>query len=151
MSLTRDSYYTDLWSRVIHYLGDNEHIEPNILETFFRKSWLYQLNNESGIVLTDNVITQQIVMRSARLISDALVDILGLSYQPDITVDLEDRWLQKENPEPVLRPEDIDDFRSMSIQSDLTFDNFVVGDCNRESQTAALACAYNPGRYFNPL
>ncbi|MBE6117110.1 MAG: chromosomal replication initiator protein DnaA [Erysipelotrichaceae bacterium] len=151
MSLTRDSYYTDLWSRVINYLGDNEHIEPNILETFFRKSWLYQLNNESGIVLTDNVITQQIVMRSARLISDALVDILGLSYQPDITVDLEDRWLQKENPEPVLRPEDIDDFRSMSIQSDLTFDNFVVGDCNRESQTAALACAYNPGRYFNPL
>ncbi|MBR2596314.1 MAG: chromosomal replication initiator protein DnaA, partial [Solobacterium sp.] len=43
------------------------------------------------------------------------------------------------------------DFASMEIQSDRTFDNFVVGDCNRESQAAALACAYNPGKYFNPL
>ena len=39
----------------------------------------------------------------------------------------------------------------MPIQPDRTFDNFVVGDCNKESQAAALACALNPGRYFNPL
>ena len=39
----------------------------------------------------------------------------------------------------------------MNIQKDRTFDNFVVGDCNRESQAAALACALNPGKFFNPL
>ena len=150
MSLNRDSYYTALWSQVLDYMRDNGHIEPNILETFFRKSWIYSLNDEQGTVLTDSVITQQIVMRSAKLISDALTDILDLQKPVEITVELEDRYLQKQ-PEPALDPEDIDDFRSMPIQTDRTFDNFVVGDCNRESQTAALACAYNPGSYFNPL
>ena len=43
------------------------------------------------------------------------------------------------------------EFASMPIQPDRTFDNFVVGDCNKESQAAALACALNPGRFFNPL
>jgi chromosomal replication initiator protein len=38
----------------------------------------------------------------------------------------------------------------MPIQKDRTFDNFVVGDCNRESRAAALACALYPGK-FNPL
>ena len=47
---------------------------------------------------------------------------------------------------------ELDDyFNSSEIQADKTFENFVVGDCNRESQAAALACAYNPGKYFNPL
>ncbi len=151
MSLNRDSYYTTLWSQVIQNLMANGHIEPNILETFFRKAWIYELNDERGIILTGDVITQQIIGRNTRLVSDALVDILELDHPVDVTVELEGQLTRREEAQPVFNPEDIDDFRSMPIQTDRTFDNFVVGDCNRESQTAALACAYNPGRYFNPL
>ena len=100
MSLNRDSYYTALWSQVLDYLRDNGLIEPNILETFFRKSWIYSLNDEQGTVLTDSVITQQILMRSSKLISDALLDILDLQKPVEINVELEDHYLQKQE-EPV--------------------------------------------------
>ena len=37
------------------------------------------------------------------------------------------------------------------VSPEFTFDNFVVGNSNRQAQLAALGCAYNPGAYFNPL
>ena len=52
--------------------------------------------------------------------------------------------------DPVIQIDE-KEFQSMPIQKERTFDNFVVGDCNRESQAAALACAINPGKFFNPL
>ena len=42
-------------------------------------------------------------------------------------------------------------FMKDKILPQYTFDNFVVGQSNRESHAAALACAYNPGKYYNPL
>ena len=45
--------------------------------------------------------------------------------------------------------EEIDDFDD-HLSAELTFDNFVVGNCNRIAQNAALAVALKPGTY-NPL
>ena len=44
------------------------------------------------------------------------------------------------------------DFKSMPVQADRTFENFVVGPSNKESYMASLAVAMNPGRKtYNPL
>ena len=32
-----------------------------------------------------------------------------------------------------------------------TFDNFIVGPSNKEAHSAALACAYTPGKFYTPL
>jgi chromosomal replication initiator protein len=37
------------------------------------------------------------------------------------------------------------------LNSDLTFEQYVVGPCNRLSHAAALAIGQNPGRAYNPL
>ena len=37
------------------------------------------------------------------------------------------------------------------VLPDFTFDNFVVGSSNKEAHSAALACALNPGKFYNPL
>ena len=37
------------------------------------------------------------------------------------------------------------------LHPDMTFNNFVVGNCNRMAQNAALLVSTNPGKNFNPL
>ena len=37
------------------------------------------------------------------------------------------------------------------LNTNLTFDNFVIGDFNREASQAALLISSNPGKMFNPL
>ncbi|MBR0214288.1 MAG: chromosomal replication initiator protein DnaA, partial [Solobacterium sp.] len=86
------------------------------------------------------------------MLESAFVEILDYDHPVHVEIMQESEFAGYKKPEedsPIILPDD--DFASMEIQSDRTFDNFVVGDCNRESQAAALACAYNPGKYFNPL
>lgn len=41
--------------------------------------------------------------------------------------------------------------KSSSLNSNYTFDNYVVGDSNRFAQTIAMSVAKNPGQAYNPL
>jgi chromosomal replication initiator protein len=151
MSTSRDQYLIEVWKRVIEYLNANRNIEPEIVDTFYKPCSLYELTEEKGIVETPNIVSRQILSSQTDIISDALTDVLALDRR--ITVEVyqhselpsRDAFIQ-ETPQYTE-----DDFASMPIQKDRTFDNFVVGDCNRESQAAALACALHPGKFFNPL
>ena len=147
---TREQYLKDVWDQAIQYLIQNEILESEIINTFYSSCFLKELNDAKAIVIAPNIISKQIVR--ADYIQTALISVLGLTspVQVDIMQESELRTLKFVQETPVHIIDD-SDFSSMPIQSDRTFDNFVVGDCNRESQAAALACAYNPGKYFNPL
>ncbi len=41
--------------------------------------------------------------------------------------------------------------RSAKLNSEFTFDNFVIGPCNQLAHAAAIAAADDPGRQYNPL
>ena len=153
MSHTRDQYYIDLWNRVLEYLLSSRNIEPEIVETFFKETYIYELNEEKVILVSPNIISKQIMIQQEDLISAAFISILDLTHPLIIDICLESELSSKKQTlsfDPIEVAED-DLFQSMPIQKERTFDNFVVGDCNRESQAAALACALNPGKYFNPL
>ena len=53
---------------------------------------------------------------------------------------------KKEEESPAVKPMD-----AMLINPRYTFDNFVVGECNRLAFAAARAVAENPGESYNPL
>jgi chromosomal replication initiator protein len=56
------------------------------------------------------------------------------------------------NTETAVLPEKKAKFFTNSfINPKCTFDNFVVGQCNREASQASLMIASNPGKLFNPL
>ncbi len=42
-------------------------------------------------------------------------------------------------------------YRKMNLNVNCTFDNFVIGDCNKMAQEAAVYVSKNPGRGYNPL
>ena len=147
---TRDQYLEDAWKQALKYLIDNKQLDQDIVNTFYNDCYIHELNTEKAIIIAPNIIAKQILVPD--LIQTALIAVLELDHPITVEViqdkDLKTRQLIQEAPAQVIED---DDFGSMTIQPDRTFENFVVGDCNRESQAAALACAYNPGKYFNPL
>lgn len=150
MSNSKDLYLNEVWNKTKTFLKSNGQVDSEIITNFYELCSLYELTDEKAIILAGNVIAKQVIQSQSDLIINAFTDVLDL--KKPILMDV---YQQAELPSqrilttPVAYHEK--DFRSMPIQKDRTFDNFVVGDCNRESQAASLACALNPGKFFNPL
>lgn len=152
MELTRDQYLIDVWNQTLDYLETNRKVEPEIINTFYRKAALMELNDQKAILVVSNVIEKQVISQENEVICATIIELLSLNHPLLLDILQESEYRKQVEIAPIsfdLSHES--EFFSMPIQTDRTFENFVVGDCNRESQAAALACAYNPGKYFNPL
>lgn len=151
MNQSRDQYLKEIWNRILQYLHDNRNIEPEIVDNFYVPCSLYALTDEKAVIVAPNIVSKSIIQSQSELINHALIDILDLQNQP--IVEIYQKSELPAAPEVITKVPQYNenDFQSMPIQKDRTFENFVVGDCNRESQAAALACALNPGKFFNPL
>ena len=151
MSINKEQYLNDVWDSIIQYLLNNRNVEPDIINNFLAPCYIYNLTETKVMIAAKNSIIKQVVTNLVTEISNAFIDVLELDHTIVIEV-----YMEKELPSlntPSLPSAVINDrdFESMPIQKDRTFENFIVGDCNRESQTAALACAMKPGKFFNPL
>ena len=152
MTHTKDQFLAEAWNRILEYLLANGKVDPTVMETFYRTSYIEELNDKKAVIVTENIIARQVMSQNADMVSAA---IAALNYS-DGLIPVE--FIQESELESLLKTKTIDpviemddEFQSMPINPEHTFEQFVVGDCNRESHAAALACAVNPGQYFNPL
>ena len=149
MPFTKDQYLSEVWNQVIQYFYTNKTIEPEVIENFYKPCNIFSLTEDKVIISVPNIIHKQVLKEQIEMIGDAMVHILGFDHSIAVEIAQESDLKNRSVTAPVIVRDD--EFHSMPIQKDRTFDNFVVGDCNRESQAAALACALNPGKFFNPL
>lgn len=150
MSYSKDQYYLDTWKRVIEYMQTNLNMDPTIINTYYEPCSLYQFTDDKAIIEVPNIVTKLVIQGQTDVLSSVFFDALQLDKPVKIEVYEKNELPSKQI---ILNPIHLNDtdFQSMPIQKERTFDNFIVGDCNRESQAAALACAINPGKFFNPL
>lgn len=152
MTIGKDQYLTDLWKKVYEYLQLNCNIDAALIDNFYKPCELYNVEHDVATILAPSVVSKQILQQESEIISNAFTDIL----EADTPIRAE-IYQKRDLPELINRETsslsgfDISEFSSMPIQKDKTFANFIVGDCNRESHAAALACAAKPGQFFNPL
>ena len=149
MPFTKDQYLSEVWNQVIQYFYTNKTIEPEVIENFYKPCNIFSLTEDKVIISVPNIIHKQVLKEQIEMIGDAMVHILGFDHSIAVEIAQESDLKNRSVTAPVIVRDD--EFHSMPIQKDRTFDNFVVGDCNRESHAAALACALNPGKFFNPL
>ncbi len=151
MSQNKDQYLNDIWHKILTYLRDNRIFDDGIITNFYEPCSLYSFTDDKAIIVTSNIIAKQIIQSQSEQLKSIFFEVFGLEMPFLIEV-----WQPNELPAQTTTVSkkiqiNEDDFKSMPIQKDRTFDNFVVGDCNRESQAAAMACAITPGGFFNPL
>ncbi|MBR3356297.1 MAG: chromosomal replication initiator protein DnaA [Solobacterium sp.] len=150
MTTGKNEYLKKTWNDVLTYLRTGGNIDLELINSLYEPCSVYDFTDEKVILLAPNVISKQIMMSEADLIESAFIETQSLDHPITLEIYTQNE-LPKKSSVTSAPKYDINEFPSMPIQSDKTFDNFIVGDCNKESHAAALACSIKPGKFFNPL
>ncbi|MCQ2793871.1 MAG: chromosomal replication initiator protein DnaA [Bacilli bacterium] len=134
-----------LWERILNEvrvrLGDDR-----IFNSFLSDSEIKNINNNVISVVVNSRLAKQVLSSKEYydLITSTIQDILESNYQ--VTFLLKDEIIKEEKMESGLIPL----FSESKLKNDMTFDNFVVGDSNKEAYQAALLVASNKNKLWNP-
>lgn len=152
MSIDNTLFFKDIWSKVIKSLRENQVVDEVVLTSFFESTSIYELNETKCILLVPSIIHKSLIASHSDYIKNELEQILNIN---DLKIDiLQEKELQDRLNAAMVEEDDTppqEVFEGEPINKQLTFENFIVGKCNRESHAAALACAVDPGKFFNPL
>ena len=134
-----------IWKQTLDKLNAGAFFDASIFNTYIVESKLYDINANGAIIIVPNFIAKSVFEQNKAVIENTLGEILEQQISITFTLkkDIKDYTeLNEESKKIILEDKLLDKY---------TFDNFVVGHSNRESQAAALSCAVNPGEFFNPL
>lgn len=155
--MTSNTFYlNEIWSKTLESIGKSGRVDNFVFDNFYKESNLVDLSDKKALVSVSSFIHKTLLMNEIDLISTTLEDILESTNKLNCEIILEKDLNKFMQENQTFTTEDLgtildESFESSPLREDRTFENFVVGDCNRESHSAALACAYNPANLFNPL
>lgn len=149
---TIESYLNDIWKRTTDYMIDTLGADPMIINTYFVNSKLINIDHNNATIIVESEITKQILLGDSSMVETALSSVMDDKISFTVLTKFENK-LGKNKPveNNYSVDESDDDFFQIKLKPDFTFENFVVGQCNNEAKSAALACAYNPGKFYTPL
>ncbi len=137
-------YLEDIWKKTKHLLVDEGHLEDIVMNTYFQEASLNDIQNKHAVVTVRTHLQKVILIQEIEKINTILQRILDREIYCDVMLEEEYKNNNKTNHTPKQQVED-------NLLESYTFDNFIVGPSNKESHSAALACAYSPGKFYNPL
>ena len=132
---------SDIWTRIMEVLSAQ--LTPTSINTWFMDCMPVDLKDGTLVIHTTSEFKRGILLqRYAGVIKDALREL----FTDDIELE-------------ILCGDELDDYRNRSQTRDTlpemdgyTFDNFIVGQCNRHAHAAAKGVVSNPGnKIYNPL
>ena len=141
MNYALDEY----WNKTLESFRIGENKDDISFNNFYANSQLLELTDNLATVGVDEQLQQMVIQGEVDVLQNYLKNIIGRYVVIQVIL--------KGNRKPSISlSQKVNTFEEPDgVQSNFTFDNFIVGASNRESHAAALATAYNPGKYFNPL
>ena len=153
MSLDVTLFNKDIWMKVINALKDANLVEEVTINSFYLDAYIYELNEHKCIICCSSIVAKSVINSHSVYIKNEIENIVGLT---DITLEiLQEMELPSKTVTTIIDNNEVEElsenFEGTPVNKNLTFDNFIVGKCNKESHAAALACAISPGKFFNPV
>ncbi len=137
-----------LWQKILTKI-EQKLGEKQIFDAFFADSYINEINNETIIVVVNSAVAITLMNNKYKdLIMETVLEVTQSHFNV-VFVQASDIQNQKDITPLVQKKAEY--FKDAKINPDSTFDNFVMGNFNREAGQAALMIAANPGKMFNPL
>ena len=132
-----------VWENVLSMIKTN--LDENAFSTFFVPLIPKQFSDGKLIVEAPSRFVKEVI--SSAQFSNKINECLKKITNTDFEIEV------KETSEFVnIQPQVKEDIKlNSNLNTNFTFDNFVVGPCNRECYEASMAAALNPGNFYNPL
>lgn len=145
--IANEFYLSNVWERTLQYLDEKQVIGYDMYNSISSDSRLISITENKALILCSMFINTVIINQIHEAIEQALETVIG-RY---VTVNAE---LQQDSPvfEKKVKKSDFEfHFFRTYLDPAFTFENFVVGRSNIQSQVSALTVANNPGYSYNPL
>ena len=139
------SEMTQLWDKTLNKL-EKRISEPKVFELFFKKSYINDINKDLVTVICDSALGMELMQNKYYQVIKETINELG-----DTDYDLVFMVGGAAKQAVDNKPKQPAFFTYSKINRKLTFDNYIVGDFNREVAQAGMIVAKNPGTMFNPL
>ena len=145
------SEVAQFWDRVLKKV-EAQIGEKHVSDSLFSNSFIYEIKGNRIIVVVNSQFAVTLIKtKYNEIILDTITEITGSQYEVEYVfkgdiekLDLQSGYTQTIEPKKQF-------FKNSLLKTDLTFDNFVVGEFNREASQASLVIASNPGKIYNPL
>ena len=153
--VTSISESTRLWERALKKIQEKIN-DKKAFDTWFEKSYIYEVRGNviSVAVYGDSARTAKTLLTTqySDLVKSVINDLTDDEYIVKIYTEeeLESKPVSTK-VKAVEKEESSEYFKDAKIDKELNFDNFVVGEFNKEAHKAALYVAKNGGTLFNPL
>ena len=143
------SEITQLWDKSLRRI-DEQLGEKQLFDSFFAGSYIYEVRENTITVIVNSALAKNLIKtKYYDLVSRCVNEVTQSNFKLDFILESEAKTHAVQLEAPVQKK--MQYFQGASINPNLTFDNFVVGQFNREASQAALLIASNPGKMYNPL
>ncbi len=146
-----------------HHLPDNEeqiwaHVQKKVKEkvssqqftTWFEGLKLIKVNVEDAYILAPNSFCREWIENNYMdVISSTLDEVTKTKYNVKLVIDSKD--IKESTSFVQSNKHSLKEKNHSYINKNYSFDNFLVGPCNRLAHAAALAVSESPGTAYNPL
>ena len=141
------SEITQLWDKALIKI-EKRLGEKQIFDSFFVNSYINEVNNNEITVVVNSVLAARLMSsKYDDVITEVINELTGSKYRinyiysGDVKAPKQEASISVISKEPTY-------FKDAALDKNLTFNNFIVGDFNREASQAALFVATNPGKTF---
>lgn len=138
-----------IWDNVLEAVK-NQINDRHLFDSFIADTKIYKIEGNKMFISTGSKLSCQFLNNNdhyLNIVKECLKKITETEYE----ITFLSKEEIKENTKIVSNDQKSSFFSSCSLNSKYTFDNFVVGPCNKEAVQASLLVASNPGISFNPL
>lgn len=143
------SEITRLWEKVLVKLSQKIN-DKVMFDSFFEGSYIRDINNDTIVVVVNSALAATLMKtKYYDLIIATVNDVTESNFKIDFVMQNTNDKASQSSVSST--PKKSSYFENAHLNTKLVFDNFVVGDFNREANQASLLIAGNPGKMFNPL
>ena len=136
-----------IWERALSRIKSRIN-DSAVYDVFFAHTYISSIEGKTIIIAADTQLAVKVLDSKYKdLVTQTLADVTGTDYGVEFVQFSGEENKAKEQETPA-KPSFFNDSK---LNPRMTFENFVVGNSNRQAYQAALMISRSPGQMFNPL